>query len=166
MNDYKKSATIGKYTIGVRLDGGIDVLVNGNPCGDREAKSLLRDQIATKLNFDCNPDWNTRQMGSKLVDFIMGESDCNSEQKPKRSEPEPFQCKYAFQTIGYEDEDRTSYEEFDSREEAEEAMEDFIMCRTEAFSENEYRVTEGRHGSFELHFEGSSWWYKMWIEEV
>ena len=61
---YKKSAISGEYMIGVLESGGIEVYrVYDN------VKSALRE-VAEKEGFEVNPEWNTRQLGSKLIDFI------------------------------------------------------------------------------------------------
>lgn len=63
---YKKSAISGEYMIGVLENGSIEVYrVYDN------VKGALRE-VAEKEGFQFDPEWNTRQLGSKLVDFING----------------------------------------------------------------------------------------------
>ena len=60
----KKSAISGEYMIGVLESGGIEVYrVYDN------VKGALRE-IAEKEGFEYDPEWNTRQFGSKLIDFL------------------------------------------------------------------------------------------------
>ena len=77
-NDYKKSATMDEFTIGVRMDGSIEVLIDGKPFHGN-VRGLLRDEIARRLNFDVDPNWNTQQLGSKLIDYINQYRDTRSE---------------------------------------------------------------------------------------
>ena len=63
----KKQATYGNYTVIVNDDNSITVKDNGNVCDN--SKAALRD-IAALVGFEVNPDWNTRQFGAKLVDFM------------------------------------------------------------------------------------------------
>ena len=59
-----KIAEIGEYTITKRDSGAIESYrVYDN------TKGALRE-IAEKIHFEYNPDWTTRQLGSKLVDEI------------------------------------------------------------------------------------------------
>ena len=61
---YKKSAISGEYMLGVLESGSIEVYrVYDN------VKGALRE-IAEKECFEYDPEWNTRQFGSKLVDFL------------------------------------------------------------------------------------------------
>ena len=61
---YKKSAISGEYMIGVLESGGIEVYrVYDN------VKGALRE-VAEKEGFEYDPEWNTRQFGSKLIDFL------------------------------------------------------------------------------------------------
>ncbi len=63
---HKKLATSGEYMLGVLQSGSIEVYrVYDN------VKGALRE-IAGKEGFEYDPEWNTRQFGSKLVDFING----------------------------------------------------------------------------------------------
>ena len=60
----KKSAISGEYMIGVLESGSIEVYrVYDN------VKGALRE-IAEKEGFEVDPEWNTRQFGSKLIDFL------------------------------------------------------------------------------------------------
>ena len=61
---YKKSAISGEYMLGVLESGSIEVYhVYDN------VKGALRE-IAEKEGFEYDPEWNTRQFGSKLIDFL------------------------------------------------------------------------------------------------
>ena len=61
---YKKSALSGEYMLGVLESGSIEVYrVYDN------VKGALRE-IAEKEGFEYDPEWNTRQFGSKLIDFL------------------------------------------------------------------------------------------------
>ena len=61
---YKKSAISGEYMLGVLESGAIEVYrVYDN------VKGALRE-VAEKEGFEYDPEWNTRQFGSKLVDFL------------------------------------------------------------------------------------------------
>lgn len=66
---YKKKATIGDYTIGIRSDKSVEVLVDGKPFSGN-VKSLLRDEIAPMVQLDIDPEWNTQQLGKKIIDNI------------------------------------------------------------------------------------------------
>lgn len=61
---YKKSAISGEYMIGVLESGSIEVYrVYDN------VKGALRE-ISEKEGFKVDPAWTTRQLGTKLIDFI------------------------------------------------------------------------------------------------
>ena len=61
---YKKTAINGEYMLGVLDNGNIEVYrVYDN------VKGALRE-IAEKEGFEYDPEWNTRQFGRKLIDFI------------------------------------------------------------------------------------------------
>ena len=61
---YKKSAINGEYMLGVLDNGSIEVYrVYDN------VKGALRE-IAEKEGFEYDPEWNTRQVGNKLIDFL------------------------------------------------------------------------------------------------
>mgnify|MGYP007069878773 CR=1 FL=1 len=61
---YKKSAISGEYMLGVLESGSIEVYrVYDN------VKGALRE-VAEKEGFEYDPEWNTRQFGSKLIDFL------------------------------------------------------------------------------------------------
>ena len=68
-NDYKKTAIINEFTIGVRPDNSIEVLIDGKPFHGNVAR-LLRDEIAPLVSFDVDSKWNTQQLGRKLVDAV------------------------------------------------------------------------------------------------
>jgi len=62
----KKSAISGEYIVTVEDSGGISVhRIYDN------TKGALRE-IAERTGFEYDPNWTTRQFGSKLVDFING----------------------------------------------------------------------------------------------
>ena len=63
----KKQATYGKYTVIVNDDNSVIVKNNGKEC--EVAKDALRE-ISASAKFKIDADWNTRQLGSKLVDFL------------------------------------------------------------------------------------------------
>ena len=59
-----KSVQLGEYYIRVLESGSIEVYrVYDN------VKGALRE-VSEKEGFEVNPDWNTRQLGAKLIDFI------------------------------------------------------------------------------------------------
>lgn len=61
---YKKTAISGEYMIGVLESGGIEVYrVYDN------VKGALRE-VSEKEGFEFDPEWATRQLGAKLIDFI------------------------------------------------------------------------------------------------
>ena len=80
MADIKKTATYGEYVINVANDNSIEVLKNGVVCD--VAKAALRD-IASLVGFSVDPDWNTRQLGAKLVDFLNENNPAPSASAPK-----------------------------------------------------------------------------------
>lgn len=57
-------ATIGEYTIVKRDSGSIETYRTYE-----NTKGALRE-IAENISFEFDPEWTTRQFGSKLVDFI------------------------------------------------------------------------------------------------
>ncbi|MDE7461238.1 MAG: hypothetical protein K2M85_09215 [Paramuribaculum sp.] len=57
-------ATIGEYTIVKRDSGSIETYRTYD-----NTKGALRE-IAENINFTFDPEWTTRQFGSKLVDFV------------------------------------------------------------------------------------------------
>ena len=60
----KKSAITGEYVVTVLESGSIEVYrIYDN------VKGALRE-LAEKEGFEYDPKWNTRQFGSKLVDFL------------------------------------------------------------------------------------------------
>lgn len=60
----KKSAITGEYVVTVLESGSIEVYrIYDN------VKGALRE-ISEKEGFEYDPKWNTRQFGSKLVDFL------------------------------------------------------------------------------------------------
>ncbi len=68
-SSYKKKATVGDYTIGIRFDKSVEVLVDGKPFTGN-VKGLLRDEIAPMTQLDIDPEWNTQQLGKKIIDNI------------------------------------------------------------------------------------------------
>lgn len=160
---FKKQATIEDFTIGIRSDNSVVVMIDGEPF-DGSVMHILRDEIAPMVGLRVDPRWNTHQLGSKLVDIINGEDGGSGRTSSSRCNEGRSHRKYVFKTIGHEEEERTSYQLCDSLEEAREVMADFINTRSD-----EHRVPpkirEGRHGIKELHFSDYDWWYEMWIEE-
>ena len=67
--DFKKSAVSGDYTIGITPEN--KVVVNKGSKAYDNTKGALRE-ISEKVGFEVDPNWNTQQLGSKLVDFING----------------------------------------------------------------------------------------------
>lgn len=66
MKSAKKSAIAGEYILSVLNNGSIEVYrIYDN------VKGALRE-IAEKEGFEYDPNWNTRQFGSKLIDFLNG----------------------------------------------------------------------------------------------
>lgn len=66
---YKKEASIGNLTIGIRPDNSVELILdskiyNGN------VMRFLRDEVAPEVGLSVDPRWNTHQLGSKLVDII------------------------------------------------------------------------------------------------
>lgn len=60
----KKSVIAGEYVVSVLDNGSIEIYrIYDN------VKGALRE-IAEKEGFEYDPTWNTRQFGSKLVDFL------------------------------------------------------------------------------------------------
>lgn len=59
-----KHAEIGEYYINVKEDGAIKTFKLYD-----NTKGALRE-IAEQIGFSFDPDWNTRQFGNKLIDFI------------------------------------------------------------------------------------------------
>lgn len=59
-----KMATIGEYVIIEKIDGGIETYRTYD-----NTKGALRE-ISEKSGFEFDPEWNTRQLGSKLIDYI------------------------------------------------------------------------------------------------
>lgn len=65
----KKSAIAGEYIVSVKDDGGIEVYrIYDN------VKGALRE-IAEKEGFEYDEKWNTRQFGSKIIDFLNEKND-------------------------------------------------------------------------------------------
>ena len=60
----KKSVISGEYVVSVLDNGAIEIYRIYN-----NVKGALRE-IAEKEGFEYDPAWNTRQFGSKLVDFL------------------------------------------------------------------------------------------------
>lgn len=80
MADIKKTATYGEYVINVANDNSIEVLKNGVVC--ENSKGTMRD-IAALVGFSVDSDWNTRQLGAKLVDFLNENNPAPQTSKPK-----------------------------------------------------------------------------------
>lgn len=60
----KKSATIGEYVIQQQEDGKIVAYKFYD-----NVKGALRE-ISEEIDFDYDPEWTTRQFGSKIIDYI------------------------------------------------------------------------------------------------
>ncbi|MBQ4433184.1 MAG: hypothetical protein II894_03400 [Bacteroidales bacterium] len=59
-----KQATVGCYNIRVQDSGSIEVYRTYD-----NTKAALRE-ISEKVGFEYDPNWNTQQFGSKLIDFV------------------------------------------------------------------------------------------------
>ena len=60
----KKSVTAGEYVLSVLDSGSIEVYRKYD-----NVKGALRE-VAEKEGFEYDPNWTTRQFGSKLIDFL------------------------------------------------------------------------------------------------
>lgn len=60
----KKSVTAGEYVLSVLESGSIEVYRKYD-----NVKGALRE-VAEKEGFEYEPNWTTRQFGSKLIDFL------------------------------------------------------------------------------------------------
>ena len=60
----KKSVTAGEYVLSVLESGSIEVYRKYD-----NVKGALRE-VAEKEGFEYDPNWTTRQFGSKLIDFL------------------------------------------------------------------------------------------------
>ena len=87
MAETKKSATVGDYVININDDNSVTVLKDGAPCGN--ATAALRE-IAVLVGFTLDEKWNTRQMGSKLVDAINDGATAPTSEKAVPTAPEAF----------------------------------------------------------------------------
>ena len=59
-----KQATVGGYHIRVQDSGSIEIYRTYD-----NTKAALRE-ISEKVGFEVDPNWNTQQLGSKLIDFL------------------------------------------------------------------------------------------------
>ncbi len=66
---YKKEASIGNLTIGIRPDNSVELILDGRIFNGNVMR-FLRDEVAPRVGLSVDPRWNTHQLGSKLVDFI------------------------------------------------------------------------------------------------
>ena len=66
---YKKEASIGNLTIGIRPDNSVELILDGKIYNGNVMR-FLRDEVAPEVGLSVDPRWNTHQLGSKLVDFI------------------------------------------------------------------------------------------------
>ena len=66
---YKKEASIGNLTIGIRPDNSVELILDGKIYNGNVMR-VLRDEVAPRVGLSVDPRWNTHQLGSKLVDFI------------------------------------------------------------------------------------------------
>lgn len=71
MKSAKKSAIAGEYILSVLNNGSIEVCRSSDNVKIDNVKEALR-QIAKQEGFEYDPNWNTRQFGSKLIDFLNG----------------------------------------------------------------------------------------------
>lgn len=77
------TAEAGEYTIIRRDNGSIETYrVHGNSI------KVLRE-IAEKIGFTPNPKWNTRTLGSKLIDYLNGDYDPDVEIEEEKFEIRP-----------------------------------------------------------------------------
>lgn len=74
---YKKEASIGNLTIGIRPDNSVELILDGEIYNGNVMR-VLRDEVAPEVGLSVDPRWNTHQLGSKLVDFINGGGDASS----------------------------------------------------------------------------------------
>ena len=74
---YKKEASIGNLTIGIRSDNSVELILDGKIYNSNVMR-FLRDEVAPEVGLSVDPRWNTHQLGSKLVDFINGGGDASS----------------------------------------------------------------------------------------
>lgn len=65
----KKTAKHGEYVISQLENGSIEVYRYYD-----NTKAALRE-IAEKINFEYDPNWTTRQFGSKLIDELLKSSE-------------------------------------------------------------------------------------------
>ena len=63
----KKQATYGDYVITINDDSSVSIIFQNEECSN--AKKTLRE-VSEKVGFAFDAGWNTRQFGSKLVDFL------------------------------------------------------------------------------------------------
>lgn len=68
----KKQVEWHGYTVIVDEQGSVGVLRGGMPCD--KIKAVLRE-ISDEAGFAYDEEWNTRQFGNKLIDFL-GQLDC------------------------------------------------------------------------------------------
>lgn len=66
---YKKEANYGKYTIGIRDDYSVEVLEDGKVYNGM-VRPLLCNEIAPQVGLMVDSDWNTQDLGRKLVEWI------------------------------------------------------------------------------------------------
>ena len=71
MSPAKKSVIAGEYILSVLNNGSIEVCRSSDNVKIDNVKEALR-QIAKQEGFEYDPNWNTRQFGSKLIDFLNG----------------------------------------------------------------------------------------------
>lgn len=62
----KKSAIAGEYVVTVLDDGSIEVC---RTYGKGNVRGVLRE-IAKQEGIDYDPEWNTRELGSKIIDSL------------------------------------------------------------------------------------------------
>ena len=67
----KKSVIAGEYILSVLNNGSIEVCRSSDNVKIDNVKEALR-QIAKQEGFEYDPNWNTRQFGNKLLNFLNG----------------------------------------------------------------------------------------------
>ena len=71
MSPAKKSVIAGEYILSVLNNGSIEVCRSSDNVKIDNVKEALR-QIAKQEGFEYDPNWNTRQFGNKLLNFLNG----------------------------------------------------------------------------------------------
>ena len=95
----KKQATYGDYVITINDDSSVSVTYQNEECSN--AKKALRE-VSENAGFAFDAGWNTRQFGSKLVDFLQSQGGV-TEKKDKISGPSITITPNTFITSIYEE---------------------------------------------------------------